>query len=381
VKRFVALALACLAFFSAACGEGSRVGALARDVGDALGRTRDLSRTYRFTDYTLDGSQKIEVIGRIQDDLKYAGVVSVDGHKVYEEIVSDDSVALRILDSERAKKVIDTANRVDPISGRALAEGRWVVDHTVAPPLLAARVETEDEDERTADKAATETRGPAIGDDPFVDSAQTVNYAIRVVRGSPNVQRFNPEDIDYVEQDDPFRADAEIDLEEQGIRRYDLQQPPLPRPAQRGQRQRLPSVDTFRKMAVYVKGERAIKLRERIAIDERTEFRRAEEGRTAKFYLVLRDAAKQGAISGEMRERTMEYEIMRTGTVNVSLPANAEEGLLSNVLPDLKSLFKFKYIGTDAPGGAGAGPLPSAPVESPTAPGAPAASAAPISSP
>jgi hypothetical protein len=370
-----------LASVSAACGGGSSFGALAREVTDALGTTRDISRTYHFVDDSLDGKQKIEVVGRVQDDLKYAGVVSLNGHKLYEEIVSDDSVALRILDPGRAKAVIDQAMKADPISGRALAEGRWVVDHTVAPPLLAATVETEDEDEQTADKAVADRRGPAIGDDPFVDSAQTVNYAIRVVRGAPQVQRFNPEDIDYVAQDDPWRDDVENDLEEQGIRRYDLTQPPLPPPAARGERQRLPSVDTFRKMALYIKGERTIELREQIAIDERTEFRRAEEGRTAKFYLVLRDAAKQGAVSGELRERRMEYKVMRTGTVDVNLPANAEEGLLSTVLPVLKTLFTFKYIGTEAPGGLGGGPLPSAPAASPAATQLPAASLAPVTSP
>ncbi len=336
----------CLLALASACGGGGGVGALTREVTAALDRTRDNSRTYRYIDQTIDGKRRIDVEGKIQDDLRYSGTVSVNGKKLYQEIVSDDSVALRILDLKAAKPVIDAAQRADPITAEALRTRRWVVDHAVAPPLLAAAAAPANESEDTADDPASGLRRPSlVGDDPFTDAAQLINYADRAARGGIAMERFDPEGIDYNALDDPWTADAQIDLEELGLRRYDLTQPPLPAPAERGKRQSLPQVEHFRKMAVYVETERVVKIREQISIGDRREFRRAEQGRTAGFYLKLRDEARKGGVQDELRERKMEYVVTKIGDVAVTLPRNAEKGLLAQVLPALKSLFGFEFIG------------------------------------
>jgi hypothetical protein len=242
--------------------------------------------------------------------------------------------------------VIAAAEIADPITATALREGKWVVDHTVAPPLLGAAAAI-DEDKTAAEDTGS-LRDRAIGDDPFADAAQAITYAERAVRATA-VGRFNPDDIEYNANDDPWAADGEIDLEDQGIQRFDTGQPPLPRPAQRGQAQALPSVSHFRKMAIYLKGGQLDEIKEQVSLSDRREFRRAEEGRAADFFLKMREAAKEGAVDGELRERKMNYKVLTRGDVEISLPGDATEGLLADVLPMLKNLFAFKFIGSDSP--------------------------------
>lgn len=378
----------CLVLFASACGTAGGAGALTREAINATDRTRDESRTYHYVDSTLDGKSRVEVDGRIQDDLRYSGTVTLNGKKLYEEVVTDDSVALRLLDPEATKPVVEAARRLDPTTADALAAGRWVIDHTVAPPLLAAAADPGDESEQTADKPGL-GQGNLVGDDPFTDSAQLLNYADRALRTGLNVERFDPEDIDYNVLDDPWAKDGEVDLEGKGIRRYDLRQPPLPPPAERGKRQSLPTIQHFRKLVVYVEGERVTKIREQISIKDRREFRRAEQGRTAKFYLEMRDAALVGGIRDELRERLMEYAVTKVGGVTVKAPLDAENGFLTQVLPALKALFEFDFIGGNAArvaGGAGAGRIvPTVPgssaAGSPGATTGPAATVAPAPSP
>lgn len=353
--------LAFLLAIAPACGSSTGAGALTREVVAAIDETRDVSRTFRYLDETLDGDQSVSVEGKVQDDLRYSGTVTIDGKKLYQQIVSDDSVAIRLLDLDATKRAVAAARRVDPVTADALATGRWVVDHTVAPPLLAAAGSVEDDEERTADApTAGQRRANLVGDDPFTDSAQVLNYAERSVRRGFRVERFNREDIDYNPLDDPWRTDSEADLEDRGVRRYDLFLPPLPRPAERGREQVLATIEHFRKMAFYAKGDRVVEIREQIAIGDRREFRRAEAGRSAEFYLQMRDAALGGGLRDEFRERRMSYVVTDIGRVAVKLPRDAEKGILRQVVPELKSLYEFQFIGGGPriPIGPGGSPLP-----------------------
>lgn len=366
--RLAAALLLALAALGSACGSGGGLRGEAREVTEALAETRVESRQYRYTDASLDGETVYTVDGKVHDDLRYSGTVSRNGRPLFQQIVSDDSVALRIRDPEALAEVLQVAERRDPITARALREGRWVVDHTVAPPLLAAAVAEED---RTADQPTLGSRR-AVGDDPFIDAAQVVNYVDRAVRSGFRLARFNAEDIDYNALDDPWRDDEESALEDAGIRRYDLELPALPPPAGRGQQQALPGAVHFRKMAIYVKGERVVEVREQIAIADRREFRRAEGGQAAQYYLRLRDDALGGAVRDTLRERRMTYEVTSYGDVDVRLPDDVVEGFLGETLEALKASYGFEFFG-----GRGSG-VPAIPGVTPaSSPGAsPAASPA-----
>lgn len=323
-------AILALAAVSAACGEG--VGAEVRDTIGALDRIRSAPHTYTYTDESLNSDQTIVIEGRVRDDFRYGGTVSLNGRPLYEQIISDDAVALRLLEPESLAEVVELARRTDAITGNALAEGRWVVDFTAAPEI-ALRASGSDS---------------VPGDEPFVGSAKVPSYAQGAMRDAIGAGRFNREAIDYNPLDDPWSSDAEVDLEGEGIRRMDLVPPPLPSRAERGQTQSLPEIAHFRKMAVYVRGERAIEIREQISIDDRQEFRRAEDDRAADYFLRLRDSAKLGAVDGALREREMTYSIEFTD-VEVTIPEEAETGLLTVVLDGLNEIFDFEVIGGAGP--------------------------------
>jgi hypothetical protein len=361
--RQVKLALVLLGVATvAACGRGG-AGALTREASAALDETRSESRTFRYVDATLDGKRTVIVDGKVQDDLRYSGTVSMNEKKIYQMIVSDDSVAVRFLSAAATKRAVAVAEKADPITARVLREGGWVVDHTVAPPLLAAAAARDEE--VTADRPTTGLRRQnLIGDDPVVDGSQLLNYSERAVRSGFGVERFNAEAVGYNALDDPWAADGTRDLDDEGLVRYDLLQPALPSRAERGKAQTLPTLEHFRKMALYAKGEHVVEIRERISLSERREFRRAETGRAARYYLTLRDTALKGALQDELRQRDMRYTITKLGNVEVSLPPNAVEGILGDVLPVLKSIFGFEYIG-------GSGPTVT-PGESPAPGGSPA---------
>ncbi|MEX2537790.1 MAG: hypothetical protein WD646_03965 [Actinomycetota bacterium] len=321
----------------------------------------------------MDDSRRVSVIGRVQDDFLYSGTVKVGGRDLYQMVVSDDAVALRLIDLAGTQRVIDLARTVDVTTADALAQGRWVIDHTAAPALRASGRQEPADDEEKAEGIGAVAQVNPIGDDPFFDAASVLQYAERSFRAA-TVARFNPEDIEYNPADDPWRSDSERELEDQGIRRFDIVQPFLPSRAERGQQQRLPSLAHFRKMVVYLKGEDAIEVQEQVSLADRKEFRRAEVGRTAQYNLKIRDDARRGAIAEPLRERRMVFRVEEFEDVTISLPRTAEPGLLREVLGEggLKSLFDFKTIG-----GGPAAVLPTSPLPTNPAPTSPGPSVSP----
>jgi hypothetical protein len=348
-KRLLAASLL-FVLAAVACGSGPAE-QLHKTLG-TLDRTASRPHDFTYEDDTLDGSQKITVQGRVSDDFLYGGTVSLNGKQLYEMIVSDDGVALKIIDTATAKNVINFAKAEDAVTGDALAAGKWVVDYTAAPPLTVAAAQPQST-AGSGTTAALANQQDQIGNDPFFDAADALHYAERNMTVGGNVVEFNPEDINYNPADDPWASDAKANLRNKGIRRFDLTQPPLPTRAGRGEVQKLPTLSDFRKMSLYVKGDRTIKVREQISIADRKEFRRAGTGRAAKYYLALRDAAELGAVSSPLRERMMSYTVKPYVGGALALPVDAVRGILKDVIgaQGLQTLFKFKEIGgTTTPG-------------------------------
>lgn len=297
-----------------ACASGSAQGEDTRIVKGALDRTDQRGRTFIYEDVT--DTQEVVVRGEEADDLRYRATVSIDGKEMFEGIVSDDAFALRLIDPAAAQPVIDAVTAEDEIVGRALAEGRWAIDYTAAPPIVR-----QGEGERRT------------GANPFLDAFYLFQYVDPAIEAAGGITTFNPEGLQYNPQDDPWSEDAERNLEDQGIQRYDLLVPPLPSRSQRGTQQTLPSLRHFRKMVFYLKGRVVVEMKEQIDISDRREFRRAEQGRAAEFYEQLRDAALAGFTQEPIRERRMAYEVESFGDVSVTSPEDtAEVGSLTAAL-------------------------------------------------
>lgn len=300
-------ALVVVGLLAAACGSG-RSGATKelRQVDAALDRAGRTPHTFEYTDRALDGGQEVVVRGRIEDDLRFQGTLYVDGKRVMTEVIADDAVAVRLYQPEVARQLIALAAGEDPIAAKALQEGKWVLDHTGAPPLTA---------ERTREGTIS------VGGNPILDAYYYFQYTQEALNGSGGMGRFNPDSVDYNPLDDPWQSDSIDELLDAGIARFDLALPPLPRPNERGTRAALPSARHFRKMVFYLKGRDVLEVREQLKLDDRPEFRRAGAGRAAKYYIDLLAAAKAGATTDPVRQRVSTYVIRERGAdVEVKLP-------------------------------------------------------------
>lgn len=306
------------------CGSGSALGEDVRLVRSALERTDAKGRTFTYTEISSD--QRVEIRGKEADDLRYRGLVTIDGEEVFEGIISDDAFALRLVDPARAPAVVATAMAEDEVVGQALQEGRWVVDHTAAPAVIQERREGRS----------------TVGANPFLDVFYLFQYLPQAINDGAGMERFNPEDLRYNPEDDPWRDDAERGLGDRGIRRYDLGLPGLPSRSARGTAAALPNVEHFRKMAFYLKGQEVVEVRERVDITDRREFRRAEQGRAADFYVELMQAALSGFTQDPVRQRRMGYRVGDfSADVTVEIPPDAEAGTLTETVGEsgLGSLF------------------------------------------
>lgn len=320
----LATGAALLALLGSACGDGGP-GEELRMVRSALDRTDLQSREFTYAEVTDE--QRVVVRGREEDDLRYQATVSIDGTDVFEGIISEDALALRLVDPQAAPQVVETAMGTDEELGEALAEGRWVLDFTAAPPVVP---------ERGSEGEL------GLGRNAFLDAFYLPKYLDDAVLEGAGMTRFNPEGLDYNPRDDPWAEDADRNLQDRGLQRFDLLLPPLPRRSERGTQQALPSVEHFRKMAFYLKGRSLVEVREQIDIDDRQEFRRAAQGRAAEYYLELLDAARGGYTQEPVRERRMRYEVRSLGSADpVRLPDEAVTGTMGPIVGSsgLGSLF------------------------------------------
>lgn len=207
----------------------------------------------------------VQVQGLIEDDFRFKARVSVDKTPSFDEVVSDDLLAMRFLEPARLQPLInqaklgeiDTATDVEGVDTvAALMSRRWVVDETAAPGVTVGRV-----------------KESALGDDPVLDAITALTYVETAIREAQAVEKFSKDTVSpaYSASEDDFAKPAEGS----GVTRYDLRRPKLPPPGQNqaaGGQSGRPATRNFRRMAVYVKDGRVIQVRE--AIDVKGKFLR-----------------------------------------------------------------------------------------------------------
>lgn len=270
MKRIVSvLATACLLLPLAACGDEEEV---KDEVIAALRATKDLSYRFQYEDdrpeiFALDGpkpAQKVGVSGIVEDDFRFKARVDFNGNDGFDEVVSDDTLAMRFIDPSRLsnyvnKEKVEEENKPTELAGitslEVLQSRRWVVDSAAAPAIAAGS---------SSDKQ--------LGTDPVLDAVTVLAYVERAVGQAASVQRFDPESITpaYSSSEDTFPKPER----NSGVTRYDLRRPKLPAPG--GQLQTsesaFPGTQHFRRMAIYVKDGKVVQVRE--ATDARGKFAR-----------------------------------------------------------------------------------------------------------
>lgn len=133
MRRLVSLvALLALVAAGAACQtEESDEGELRR----FLLKSERQSRDFAYQEQLEETDDIALAEGRFEDDLRWRGRLSINDEAVYEQIVSDDALAIRVLDSSRLPG-FETASALagnSQIIGQALEQGQWVIDYAAAP--------------------------------------------------------------------------------------------------------------------------------------------------------------------------------------------------------------------------------------------------------
>ncbi len=185
---------------------------------------------------------------------------------------------------------------------------------------------------------ATANTDQTLGDDPIADSREVFAYVDRAINEAVRVVEFNPESLEYRKDEDPFPTPAP----HSGVTRYDFERPTLPKASQTGSgsNQVTPDVRHFRKMSVYVKDKRVIRVLEKVDVESRlkdlaqiydTKFPADRpKAEVAAIAVEALNVIRTGQGQDPIRMRDMEYSLKDLGTdVKVDMPTDTTKGSLA----------------------------------------------------
>lgn len=305
----VALLLA-LALTASSCLSLSQTRQAAEKALEAIHETRSLAREFLYRETTDAG--KVEVKGVFEDDLRFAFIVAHDSVGQFEAVVSDDTVAVRLLDPA----VIPPDVSIPDPSAQALIDelrtGAWVVDPAGAPTLDFV--------------LAADVSGPDIGKNPIRDALSVFPYVLLALREAGSVREWNKDDTQpaYRGVENDFFEDPSESL---GVSRFDLVRPPLPRREGTNTEANEPRIFHFRKIALYVRDGAIVKIKEEIEFENHIQMRRAKEEGQPKFLLDMLDRLKSGDTETEIRPRQMTFEITPLPSAKVVIPQGTSADL------------------------------------------------------
>ena len=336
------VALVCLAATLGLSGCSSEATTTEKRLRAALRATEHLSHRFVYKETFVSEEEKrdTEVRGLVEDDLRYKARLSVGGVAVLDEAVSDDALAVRLIQpaalgeflrrpTEKGKggsgvgsaeagapaapTAIGSADDA-PDPAAALRSRRWVLDKAGAPAVFSAN--------------PAEERG--LGEDPVLDALDIFAHVNRAIDEAAYIAEFNEESIEpvYRKDEDPF------DKPKKGSKviRYDFAAPKLPKASDRaGGNQVTPDARHFRKMAVYVKNGRVLQVSEVIDVAARLddlaevyETKFPKDRKPSEVAAVAIDALNTiriGQGQDPIRLRTMSYNLKDLGdAVKVDMP-------------------------------------------------------------
>lgn len=306
MRRLLALAVVALAVL-AACGQPHQD---LMDVRNALNKTDNSAFTYKYTDTDITTKRSVEVDVDSQDSFRTSATLSLNGTPLLDEMLVDDAVALRLRDPAQWNPAANTP--LAPILG----SGKWVVDPAGAPPVLFAGNQQD----------ITKT-----GIDPLSDALNATQYVRAVMALGVNVIRFNKDSLDYRPDEDPFRKYVDDDIKA-GLVRYDVVPPALPRTANASQPGRLPDARFFRRLSIYVKNGRMVRVLEVVDFEDQPDMLKAKREHKPKFLLQQLDQLRKGAGENPVRQRAMSIYVLGTGQNDVALPPGAIKANLGTLV-------------------------------------------------
>ncbi len=317
---------------------------------DALHNTEKLSNTFLYKETVHDkaGDHETDVRGLVEDDFRYKARVAADGKPVLDEVVSDDALAVRFLEpaamgpflrkptkakqsgsgvggggsaAEPAAGGGSSSTPGEPAAAEILASRRWVLDPAGAPSAFA-----------------TANTDQTLGDDPIADARAVFAYVERAIDEAVRVVEWNPESLEYRKDEDPF----ETPKDGSGVARYDFERPNLPKASQTGTgtNQVTPDTRHFRKMSVYVKDKRIIRVVEKIDVESRlddlekiydTKFPKdRSDAEVAAIAVEALNVIRTGQGQDPIRMRDMEFSLKDLGAdVKVDMPGDTMKASLA----------------------------------------------------
>lgn len=319
-RTFLILTAGCL--LGAACTGASDDAEELRQIAET---SRTEPRTFMFVEASEERSYEIR--GELDDDLRYRMTLTFEGEGLLEQVVSDDALAVRLLDPERAGAIANTLGH--PSVDAALREGRWVIDPSGAPPLLRTDIGVEQELE-----------------DPFLEALGSLQFVTRAMSDARQVTEFTLENIEYRPSLDPWvYPDTEA-----GEVRYDLLRPILPKredQLQAGQGD--VGVGHFRKLSVFAREERIMRVCSLVDIEGHEDFVEARgRGETDSFLIQLERRVLEGDTPTPVREREVLATFSYTDAVEVSLPSEAHTGKLEDFTAALRQAFRGGFLRSEA---------------------------------
>jgi hypothetical protein len=274
----------------------------------------------RVFDYrALGPTDEFEVHGEVADDLRYKMVLSHEGRRLVQYVVSDDALAVRLADPAFGKKLANQLGH--PTVDAALREGKWVVDPSGAPALF---------------KKVAGQRGVSSGD-PFQDTREAIRVITEYITQARAVKEWNLEDIEYRPQYDPWRYPNK---EAQEVR-YDLLRQPLPKSEAQtlgGQTGDAAQIGQFRKTSVFVWRNRVREICSVIDIDGHEDIRALRERglRSNPFLANLLKVIQRKETSVPIEPRISIAEVGYPDEVAVGIPAGAVRGKLETFVSAFK---------------------------------------------
>jgi hypothetical protein len=215
----------------------------------------------------------------------------------------------------------NSATPGEPSAAEVLETRRWVLDPAGAPSAFA-----------------TANTDQTIGDDPIADSRAVFAYVDRAINEAVRVVEFNPESLEYRKDEDPFPTPEP----HSGVTRYDFERPNLPKASQTGtgSNQVTPDTRHFRKMSVYVKDKRIIRVLEKVDVESRlkdlaqiydTKFPADRpKAEVAAIAVEALNVIRTGQGQDPIRMRDMEFSLKDLGTdVKVDMPTDTMKGSLA----------------------------------------------------
>lgn len=305
-------------------------------VRQFMAATEAKSRAFVYTERS--GEVETVVKGAIADDFRYKALASMNGTAAFDEVVSDDAVADRLLDQQGidvfARKVVDDPSKAGGSASQtgspstagdqqkviaALNAKRWVLDPAGAPTLLPA---------------ANDKR--RLGDDPIFDAMTVFRYVDQAMNEAFAVIKFNPDSLSYKPKEDPFPRPKPGS----GVVRYDLVRRSVPRQQQQvNGNAAVPAAGDFRKMSIYVKDGLVIQVLEDMDVVSRLgdltrnyniKLDTSRPSEAVKAAMDAINAVRRGQGSDEIRVRTMSLQLVDIGKAqDVELPSDAITGSLT----------------------------------------------------